>query len=523
MTELKALIYARVSSDKQMNEGSGLDSQEHRCRQYASEKGYAVEKVFKDHFSGGGDFMKRPAMAELLGYIDKHPHQKYVVIFDDLKRFARDKKFHWDLKAAFKSRDTTVECLNFRFEDSPEGEFVEAVFAAQADLERQQNKRQVIQKQKARLERGYWPFFHPPGYRQVRNSTDGKLLMQYEPEASIITEALEGYADNRFPQQVDVQVFLQSKNFCGKGRRVHLEKVKRLLERPIYAGYIEYPDWEVSRRKGQHEALISEEVYQRVQDKLSGKARVITRKDTSADFPLRGLICCPECKKRYTASWTRGGSGKKFPYYRCKTKGCPLKEKSIPQDRVHSDFLSLLKTIKPKSSLMNLTKVILKEQWNKFYADSDTKRKRLKRLINDTQSEIGALIDRITKTTTEATIRAYEEKINVLSKEKAKLEESLEKLEQRKYDFETALDMLFSYLKDPYTAWIKGDLAQKRLILNITFKPDIAYDKNTGFETGKLCLILRVFKQFDASKPQDVELGGVEPPCKRCSPRNLRV
>ena len=52
----KALIYCRVSGKKQTTEGSGLDSQEYRCRQYAKAKGYTVEAVFPDDVSGGGDF-----------------------------------------------------------------------------------------------------------------------------------------------------------------------------------------------------------------------------------------------------------------------------------------------------------------------------------------------------------------------------------------------------------------------------------------------------------------------------------
>ena len=37
----KAVIYTRVSNKKQLK-GSGLKSQEHRCRQYAATKGYLV-------------------------------------------------------------------------------------------------------------------------------------------------------------------------------------------------------------------------------------------------------------------------------------------------------------------------------------------------------------------------------------------------------------------------------------------------------------------------------------------------
>src|SRR5665213_2549004 len=162
--DVYALIYCRVSSERQKIEGHGLAGQEHRCKDLALRLGYKVEEIFPDSITGGGNFMERPAMRALLDYVDKHPVRKYVVIFDDLKRFARDTVFHWNLRSAFKVRNITPLCLNYKFDETPEGTFVETIFAAQNQLEREQNKRQVIQKQKARLEAGYWTFGGKRGY-----------------------------------------------------------------------------------------------------------------------------------------------------------------------------------------------------------------------------------------------------------------------------------------------------------------------------------------------------------------------
>src|SRR5665213_1433088 len=188
----KALIYCRVSSERQKTEGHGLDSQEQRCQLYCEQRGYEIERVFKDSFTGGGDFMRRPAMADLLKHIDKHPHKSYVVVFDDLSRLARDVEAHLKLRAAFHFRKTELECLNFDFDESPEGKYVEVIMAGNAELHRAQNRRQVIQKQKARIELGYWPFYPPPAYEQIKTAGHGKLLTLHEPEATIIKTALEG-------------------------------------------------------------------------------------------------------------------------------------------------------------------------------------------------------------------------------------------------------------------------------------------------------------------------------------------
>src|SRR5688572_23184055 len=104
----KALIYCRVSAKTQEAEGHGLESQEHRCRQHAAEKGYEVAAVFPDTISGGGDFMKRRGMVALLSFIDAQPGEPFVVIFDDLKRFARDTRFHIELREAFRKRGAHI-------------------------------------------------------------------------------------------------------------------------------------------------------------------------------------------------------------------------------------------------------------------------------------------------------------------------------------------------------------------------------------------------------------------------------
>ncbi|MEO1643112.1 MAG: recombinase family protein, partial [Pseudomonadota bacterium] len=174
-------MYCRVSNTKQRTEGNGLDSQEHRCRQYAKLHGYEVTGVFPDDVTGSGDFMKRPGMVQLLAFLDSDPSENYIVIFDDLKRLARDREMHFKLRAAFASRKAEVACLNFNFDDTPEGEFIETVLAAQGQLERQQNRRQTLQKMKARFEGGYYVFAPPVGYKYERFVRNQHFTMSIDP------------------------------------------------------------------------------------------------------------------------------------------------------------------------------------------------------------------------------------------------------------------------------------------------------------------------------------------------------
>src|SRR4051812_23918077 len=104
-TGREGVVYVRVSAKSQEINGSGRTSQAHRCVGRLNSLGIPHLKTFYDTYTGGGDFMNRPAMREFLAYADAHPHKELVVAFDDLKRFARDTQFHIKLRSALKARN----------------------------------------------------------------------------------------------------------------------------------------------------------------------------------------------------------------------------------------------------------------------------------------------------------------------------------------------------------------------------------------------------------------------------------
>src|SRR5579884_2768653 len=96
IADVLCIIYCRVSSTKQLTEGDGLQSQEKRCRDFAVSNGYRVLRVFHEEGVTGA-IESRPAMNEMLTFLDEQPSGT-IVIVDDLKRFARDVATHFDLK-----------------------------------------------------------------------------------------------------------------------------------------------------------------------------------------------------------------------------------------------------------------------------------------------------------------------------------------------------------------------------------------------------------------------------------------
>ena len=507
-----AVIYCRVSSRKQKTEGSGLESQESRCRDYAENKGYDVEAVFPDDITGAGDFMNRPGMVNLLRYLDAQKSRNYVVIFDDLKRFARDTEFHIKLRREFDKRGATIECLNFKFENSPEGRFIETILAAQGELERKQNGRQTIQKMQARMAAGYWCFHAPIGYRYARDKTHGKILIRDEPAASVIVEAFEGYASGRFQNQAEIKRFFEAHPGFPKGssKYVTQQRVTEILTNPLYAGYFSKENWGFNMVQGQHEALISHATFQQVQDRRAGAAKAPARKDIHADFPLRGFISCGCCGAALTACWSKGRS-KKYPYYLCDSKVCASYRKSIKRDRIEGDFEALLRRMQPAANLFALAFEMFRDLWDQRLAQVGEERRSLERQISQLERKSTQLLDRLIDTDSATLIKAYESRLEEMNAQKRFLGDQLAKIGVLQPGFKEIYRTAFDFLANPWKLWASERLEDKRAVLKLVFADRLHYDRETGYRTAKTTLPFKALADFSNNESEMVPPHGLEP------------
>jgi len=507
-----AVIYCRVSTKKQSSESHGLDSQEQRCREHADTKGYSVEAVFPDDVSGAGDFMKRPGVVALLSYLDAQSDKSYVVIFDDLKRFARDTEFHIKLRREFALRGARVECLNFKLEDTPEGEFIETILAAQGQLERKQNRRQVSQKMKARMMDGYWVFQAPVGYHYMKQNPHGKIMVRNEPLSSIVQEALESYASGRFESHAEVKRFFESKPEFPKTRHgvVTFQKVSDVMNQTLYAGLINHSNWEVHGITGKHEALVSLETYYTIQKRQNGQKKAPVRKDIKEDFPLRGFVTCGSCDRPMTSCWSKGRN-RKYPYYLCDTKGCPDSRKSIRKEVIESEFEELLKQLQPSANLFALAFDAFTDFWNEKLETVDQDKAAIKRQITEFESKSKQLIDRLVEADSPTLIKAYEGRLQDIDQQKAIWNEKLANFGKPSGSFKQIYRTAFEFLANPWNLWVSERLEDKRAVLKLVFAERLPYDRNKGYRTAKTSKVFKALEVFRMEKSEMVSRQGFEP------------
>ena len=511
------IVYARVSSKRQELEGHGRESQEGRCKADLNSIDVPYDRSFIDTYTGGGDFMNRPAMREMLAYIDANPHKKFVVIFDDLKRFARDTAFHLKLRSALKARDVLPRCLNYNFDDSPEGMFVETVLAAGNELERHQNRRQVIQKMKARLEAGYWPFAGKRGYDIIKDPIHGKLLKPNQDGLTLLKKALEDFASGALRRKVDVARFLFERGFWKRAKRSpesYIDEVTVMLQDVAHCGDIEYPKWGVARRRGHHQAIITQDTFARIQQRLKKeetKSRI--RVDINPDLPLRGLVLCDHCKTKLTAAPCKGRKDKYFLYY-CRNKNCPLYSKSFRKADVERDFRTLLQRNRLKSDVGEIIQLTFDRVWKQEVADLKHQETLKERHRTELEAKIRDLTELTRTARSDLLKKTYEAQTEDAARELEQAGEGLKR--DLGVPYRTAMTKATGMLKNPVSIWDVVDVVEKHRLFFFLFEAHLAYTKTEGYRTGNELSSTRLFEEFCDENSDDVDLGGIEPPPPQC-------
>ncbi|MBI1289555.1 MAG: hypothetical protein GC178_18485 [Flavobacteriales bacterium] len=167
---------------------------------------------------------------------------------------------------------------------------------------------------RAALKAGRWCRSAPYGYRNTRDENNRPIIVPSD-RADVIRWAFEQVAKGQPQSEVRAEV-------NRKGIPVQRSRFSEMLRNPMYMGMIEVPAQDNEPYmlvKGQHEALVSEEVFYLVQQVLTGnfprKRLSVSRRNEL--LPLRGILKCTSCGGKLTGSRSRSRNGTQHAYYYC--------------------------------------------------------------------------------------------------------------------------------------------------------------------------------------------------------------
>jgi site-specific DNA recombinase len=179
----QAVIYTRVSTERQANEGVSLDAQLDRARAYCAANGLEVIGEFCDAGISGKSMKNRPEFAKALGLVCR---RKAVLVFYSLSRISRSTRDLMDISEKVRVAGAGLASLQEQIDTTTAmGGFLFTILSALAALERElisERTRTALQHLKAQGK-----VYGKPAYGWT--ATEDGRLVEHPDEQKILLQA----------------------------------------------------------------------------------------------------------------------------------------------------------------------------------------------------------------------------------------------------------------------------------------------------------------------------------------------
>lgn len=345
-------VYIRLSS-KPQEKGLSRETQEEKCREYCKKYGYKVRNIYYENKSAMKAH-KRPVFEEMIA--KQHKNKAEAIIAFCLNRLVRNQydfepleelvdKFNMKIICL---QDNLVVCKPFRAHEK----FLVRILTANAEFE--VNHMNEIRKQGLvkRAQTGIRPSKLNYGYTKLKS---GNIVI-VPKQAEFVQRAYELYATGKYSLSILPNILFE------EGLRYKLQKsgmipkasLSSMLKSKFYTGKYDFPDCE-TEIKGKHKAIISDELFDKVQRTLRNAtgARLLKH-----EFMYSNLLMFKGTNRVMTGDIKKG----KYIYYTCRNDDG--KYICVNEEVINKEVLAYLKEIRlnliPNDIIHDVLKELLK-------------------------------------------------------------------------------------------------------------------------------------------------------------------
>lgn len=336
----KCVLYPRVSTEMQVD-GYSLEGQKNGLKRFAEREEMQIVGIYEDAGKSGKSIEGRPAFKQMLSDIKKGLEIDYILVYK-LSRFGRNAADILNSLEFIQSYGINLICIEEGIDSSQtSGKLLISVLSAVAEIERENIIEQTMNGRREKARQGGWNGgFAPYGY----SLKDNQLIIE-ETEAFAIRIIYEQYANsnlglNGIAKYLNLQGIKKIPRQNGTLENWSSHFVRQILDNPVYCGKIAYGRRTKEKVKGskndyrqvhtddyilengQHEAIVSEELWNKVHAKRTATGiKQASKIGRDRAHLLTGVLKCPKCgSPMYTNkhAWTnKDGIYKEVYYYIC--------------------------------------------------------------------------------------------------------------------------------------------------------------------------------------------------------------
>lgn len=330
----QAVLYLRVSSKKQMDtavdidrDGNSIATQREAGLRKAASLGATVIKEFIEPGVSASTIEGRRAFQDMLAFLREHRDVKLVIVY------ARSRAFRNYIDAAITKRlldklDVKLVSVREEFGDGIYADMMEAVTDIFNDVQNKLSGEDIRIKMQHKAVNGGTLGRARIGYLNTRVDIDGRQVntVTLDPKrAPLVLKAWELYAtgdysiDRLAATMADLGLTSRPSARWPHEKPMSESQLHRMLRDPYYAGYVVYKG---ELYPGRHEAIVTQELFDRVQNVLDARS-ARGQRDRVLQHYLKGTLFCGRCQSqgktaRLIYTEAKSHTGKRYGYFLCR-------------------------------------------------------------------------------------------------------------------------------------------------------------------------------------------------------------
>lgn len=490
MNNKNCIIWTRVSTKYQEENGGSLDYQKTLCERYANDNGFMI----KGYFGGTHESAKTPGVLvkAMLNTVRKDSSITHILV-SEYDRFSRDAGQSITIINNLNQAKVIIVAVKTGMDTSTKEGRLMAHFSlctAQWDNETRTDK--FVAGRKHCIENGVWCSKVPLGYTKTGKSLNSQYRIN--ETGRLIQKAFQWKLKGE--RNVDIQ-----RRLAALGLSVDKRKLHKILTNPFYAGKIKHKMVK-ELVDGVQEPLVSYPQFLQVQSILSNRTGVYVHQKETPRFPLKRHVLCAKDHMPLTAYTVKA---KDIDYYKCNKRGCCT---NVSAKKLHQRYEALLARYDISQPVMLIFKDVVRrmieENHEEQFQQNTLLRKRLTECENKMkQCKIRFGMGEIDEEIYEVAIENLQEKKNAILVELEKVKGDLSNL-TKQVDGVVAICCKLGEL------WRASDVDLCQKIQNLLFPKGILWDKETDNyrtieENKALALLCYISDEYKNKKEDESE------------------
>ncbi|WP_368077621.1 recombinase family protein [Mucilaginibacter sp. L3T2-6] len=489
------VIYTRVSTKEQADKNLSLDTQRKACTIYTERHGYTVLANFGGTFESAQTDERRE-FASMLAFVKKSKARVSYIIVYSLERFSRNDNSIW-LSGQLRKLGIEIVSVTQPIDtSSSSGQMQQKMLFLFGEFDNQLRKEKCMAGIKEMLLRGDWPTSPPLGYDSV--NMNGKRKLVINQKGKLLRQAFTWKAEELLNNEAIRQ------RLAEKGLKLNHQRISELFRNPFYCGLMAHNMLEGRVVEGNHEKLVSKDIFLQVNGLLDQNAHGYKLVEENPAIPLKCFIRCEQCGKLL-----RGYIVKKkdIHYYKCSTVGCCVNKNAIA---LNQRFYGILEYFGlPEDAPKESTDLIRAQMTAKFNEMNDSHQDDLG-VLESQLFDLNKKIERLEERYVEEEMNAdlYNKYAAKYYAEKREIEAVLLQSAGRVSNLSQAISIALGLVSKMAFKWRNGNYYTKQRIQFLLFPSGISYCKKTdGCRTSRinfLFLYLAYLQQIISNKKSGI-------------------